>query len=87
MAVELAQDLEDFLTLPQSLDVTLAWNFPTIDALATHLAALSTSSQSLSEPQTQQTAISPTEDTDFAGLSEAEVASMLAAELAAVRGR
>jgi acyl carrier protein len=41
MAVELAQDLEDFLQLSRPLDVTLAWNFPTIEALADHLATLS----------------------------------------------
>ena len=38
MAVELAQDLEEVLALQQPLDVTVAWNFPTIAALAAHLA-------------------------------------------------
>ncbi|MGD1861538.1 MAG: AMP-binding protein [Leptolyngbyaceae cyanobacterium] len=38
MAVELAQDLEALLELQQPLDVTVAWNFPTIAALAAHLA-------------------------------------------------
>ncbi len=40
MAVELAQELETLLHLPQPLDATLAWNFPTIEALAGHLATL-----------------------------------------------
>ena len=40
MAVELAQELETLLHLPQPLDATLAWNFPTIEALAGHLVTL-----------------------------------------------
>jgi acyl carrier protein len=40
MAVELAQDLGDFLKLAEPLEVTLAWNFPTIQALASRLASM-----------------------------------------------
>jgi len=39
LAVELAQDLSVFLGLQEPLEVTLAWNFPTIQALASHLAS------------------------------------------------
>ncbi|NEP60044.1 MAG: AMP-dependent synthetase, partial [Symploca sp. SIO2G7] len=90
MAVELAQDLEDFLTLSQSLDVTLAWSFPTVKALSHHLAGLSgphllDTQQRRSGESTQN--VSTPEETDLADLSEAEMADMLAAELAAVRGR
>mgnify|MGYP001795082499 CR=1 FL=1 len=41
MAVELAQDLEDFLSLSEPLEVTLAWSFPTLSALSQHLATIS----------------------------------------------
>jgi acyl transferase domain-containing protein/acyl-CoA synthetase (AMP-forming)/AMP-acid ligase II/alkylation response protein AidB-like acyl-CoA dehydrogenase/NADPH:quinone reductase-like Zn-dependent oxidoreductase/acyl carrier protein/ubiquinone/menaquinone biosynthesis C-methylase UbiE len=38
IAVELAQDLETWLNLRQPLDATIAWSFPTLEALANHLA-------------------------------------------------
>ncbi|MEM6252537.1 MAG: AMP-binding protein [Cyanobacteria bacterium P01_D01_bin.156] len=93
MAVELAQDLEDFLVLSQPLDVTLAWSFPTIESLSVHLAELSTnyfpkSQDSQKREISHQSIDSLTEqDTDLKNLSETEMANMLAAELAAVRGR
>ncbi len=40
MAVELAQDLSDFFSIPEPLEATLAWNFPTIRALSGHLAIM-----------------------------------------------
>jgi len=98
MAVELAQDLSVFLQLSEPLEVTLAWNFPTIQALASHLA----SSQNLQESNFQQSLqnefISDTKETypgpvssyasdSLEELSDAEVADALAAELATVRGR
>ena len=88
MAVELTQDLEDFLTLSQPLEVTLAWSFPTIADLARHLATVSTG---LSSSQSAEALPSLTQVTnasaDLAGLSEAELADALAAELATVSRR
>ncbi|WP_299486083.1 AMP-binding protein [Acaryochloris sp. IP29b_bin.137] len=93
MAVELAQDLEDFLALSQPLDVTLAWSFPTIEALSQHLADLTNGAQ---PPMSNQPMSNPEIANRFSGLdetelsddlSEAQLAEMLAAELAAVRGR
>jgi predicted metalloendopeptidase len=52
MAVELAQDIEEFLQLDRPLDATLAWNFPTIAALAAHLATHAFSAQGTT-PSTQ----------------------------------
>jgi acyl-CoA synthetase (AMP-forming)/AMP-acid ligase II/alkylation response protein AidB-like acyl-CoA dehydrogenase/acyl carrier protein len=40
MAVELAQDLEEWLKYP--LESTILWNFPTVKSLAEHLASLAT---------------------------------------------
>ena len=85
MAVELAQNLEDFLTLSRPLDVTLAWNFPTIAALSKHLAELS--SPTLENIQKPPVNVSASEEPNLDNLSEAEVADMLAAELAVVRRR
>ncbi|MEM8612136.1 MAG: AMP-binding protein [Cyanobacteria bacterium P01_H01_bin.105] len=85
MAVELAQDLEDFLTLSRPLDVTLAWNFPTIAALSKHLAELS--SPTLENIQKPPVNVSASGELNLDNLSEAEVADMLAAELAVVRRR
>ncbi|MEM8777863.1 MAG: acyl-CoA dehydrogenase family protein, partial [Cyanobacteria bacterium P01_G01_bin.49] len=39
MAVELAQDLQEWLAYPQELEASLAWNFPTIRALAKYLSS------------------------------------------------
>ncbi|MEA5513945.1 AMP-binding protein [Nodularia sp. UHCC 0506] len=41
-AVELTQDLQQWLNISQPLEATIAWNFPTITALATHLEQLTT---------------------------------------------
>ncbi|MEM9768799.1 MAG: AMP-binding protein, partial [Cyanobacteria bacterium P01_D01_bin.71] len=105
MAVELAQDLEELLRLQQSLDVTLAWNFPTIAALAAHLAidASAQTAQNLADAATERrdselvkvdatdfqssTLNSPHEAPALDDLSEAEMAKVLAAELAALSGR
>lgn len=37
-SVEFAQALEEWLALPEPLDVTIVWRYPTIDTLATYLA-------------------------------------------------
>ncbi|MEL6554474.1 MAG: AMP-binding protein [Cyanobacteria bacterium J06621_11] len=93
MAVELAQDLGEFFNLSEPLEVTLAWNFPTIQALANHLAIM------LSQPEIENAANAlasqkrnnSEEKAEVAppllsNLSEAEAAKALAAELATVRG-
>lgn len=72
VAVELAQDLETWLNLSQPLEATVAWNFPTIESLATYL-----SQQEAPVPD-----ISPL---PIDRLSEAELAELLAAEIAAAR--
>jgi acyl-CoA synthetase (AMP-forming)/AMP-acid ligase II/alkylation response protein AidB-like acyl-CoA dehydrogenase/acyl carrier protein len=98
MAVELAQDLGDFLQLADPLEVTLAWNFPNIQALASHLATMpSNLSRSKATPLTEGSSEGSAEPAverpdrenalaDLTDLSEAEAADLLAAELATVRG-
>jgi len=96
MAVELAQDLEEFLQLDRPLDATLAWNFPTIAALAAHLATHASSQNSrrldeaTAEPNDVRSvgfhSVSPNLQT-LDNLSEVEMADALAAELAALQGR
>ena len=103
MAVELAQDLEDFLHLQHPLDATLAWNFPTISTLAAQLAFQTASdlnsrlmaapakpsphefraSSRLPSPSSKGVA---TDSDSLDGLSEAEIADVLAAELAGMGG-
>lgn len=92
MAVELAQDLEEFLALNQPLDVTLAWNFPTISALAEHLAGSlvgSLANHPVNQVVSDSRRLGAAQDSNQAldPLSETEMADMLAAELAAVQGR
>ena len=96
MAVELAQDLEEFLQLSQPLDATLAWNFPTIATLAAHLATQSTSrAGSVEAGASEQTeevgesgeqAFSSFAQGSLDNLSEAEIADVLAAELSGMQG-
>ena len=90
MAVELAQDLEDLLDLPQPLDVTLAWNFPTLATLSRHLAQLSgRAASTIAVDQPAPQAMASTQENiplaalsaDLADLTEAEMAAALAAEL------
>lgn len=96
MAVELAQDLGLFLDLSEPLEVTLAWNFPTIELLASHLSA--TSQPASETAANSREALNDREeryavrDGDkkppvFGDLSEAEMADALAVELASMRGR
>jgi alkylation response protein AidB-like acyl-CoA dehydrogenase/acyl carrier protein len=79
VAVELAQDLGEWLH--QSLDATVAWNFPTIKALSVYLADESQSVNSASSiPIETPKVTSPIES-----LSEAEIAKLLADEIAKIR--
>ena len=90
MAVELAQDLGGFLKLAKPLEATLAWNFPTIQALASYLATLNqsdNSAQQINPKESISEKILASDSPAFEELSDADVARALAAELAAVRGR
>ena len=99
MAVNLAQELEDWLEMP--LEATLIWNFPTIQSLASHLeaelkdAAINAypsnqeSSSAGSELISRQRSESEVEISPDAleALSDNEVADLLAEELAMVKRR
>ena len=96
MAVELAHDLEEFLQLKHPLDATLAWNFPTISALAAHLTV---SANVHPSPRVEAAKGTTTEQVSLGSakassklqtledLNEAEMADVLAAELAALQGK
>jgi acyl carrier protein len=70
MAVELAQELEESFNLAQPLDVTIAWNFPTIQALANYI-----------KPLAQAQSSQPAQPDDLANLSESELTRLLAEEI------
>ncbi|NJR69834.1 MAG: AMP-binding protein [Synechococcales cyanobacterium CRU_2_2] len=74
-AVELAQDLEDSFCLPTPLDATVAWNFPTIAALANYVARQAEVPFNVEPTETAQVDV-------LDQLSEAELAEILASELA-----
>ncbi|MEB3282200.1 MAG: AMP-binding protein [Lyngbya sp.] len=91
-AVELADSLGNWLG--QSLDMTLAWNFPTIEALANYLASLSNSNtKSATEPPEQTPENHCEQDsnqlievaTTLSELSELEIAQLLAQEITMVQ--
>ena len=94
MAVELAQKLGDWLETP--LEPTLAWDFPSINYLAEHLANL----QTLSSPNYTEQQFKPEQySLDFSQdnlmeisegletLSESEIAQLLAQELTTIQDR
>ena len=96
MAVELAQELEALLHLHQPLDATVAWNFPTIEALAGYLAILVPLSEMPSALEGWQnrtgdhaaaSAMPLADPARLDDLSDAELAAALAAEIAAAKGR
>jgi alkylation response protein AidB-like acyl-CoA dehydrogenase/acyl carrier protein len=96
MAVELAQELEALLHLRQPLDATVAWNFPTIEALAGYLDPMMPQPEMPSTLKGRQNragdhaAASATplaNTTRLDDLSDAELAAALAAEIAAAKGR
>jgi acyl carrier protein len=101
LAVELAQALEDAMGLTQPLDATLVWNFPTLQTLAVHLATglQGTEAPSARTPQAHRAEapdltlagrsvpVVSGATTGLEGLSEAELAQTLAAEIAVARGR
>ena len=86
MALNLAQELEDWLEYP--LEATIVWNFPTISSLANHLAselnrAASKDEQIDSDPVATSGVSDVTEvPKDLDTLSETEIATLLAEEIA-----
>ncbi|AFZ33408.1 Long-chain-fatty-acid--CoA ligase, Butyryl-CoA dehydrogenase (plasmid) [Gloeocapsa sp. PCC 7428] len=96
IAVELAQDLQEWLNYPQAIEATIAWNFPTIEALSNHIAGVRSEERGASagvmSSQVPQKVFlekppydSPLDASDLQSLSEAELAKLLAAEIDAVR--
>ncbi|MDJ0576140.1 MAG: AMP-binding protein [Xenococcaceae cyanobacterium MO_234.B1] len=93
MAVNLAQELEDWLGWP--VEATIVWNFPTIESLAHHLVSELQSQAKTKQTDKQQLGIDkPTtgEVLDVEGtpkdldtLSEDEIAKLLAEEIAKVQ--
>lgn len=85
MAVNLAQELEDWLDYP--LEATIVWNFPTISSLANHLV-----SELKSQAVNKQLDVDEVTNSDVSDvaevpknldtLSEAEIATLLAEEIA-----
>lgn len=69
LAVELAHDLETAFSLPESLDPTLAWNYPTIDVLAIMIAGIK---EEQSEPSL--TSLNSEPEIDWAKQLQAELA-------------
>ena len=78
MAVELAQDLGEWLPDNLEIEPTLAWNFPSIEALAGYLGSRRGRG---AEVQREQ------EEIDVEGLSEDELAKSLMKEIALAKGR
>ncbi|MEO1635921.1 MAG: acyl-CoA dehydrogenase family protein, partial [Cyanobacteria bacterium J06631_9] len=96
MAVELADDLGQHLGLAEPLEATLAWNFPTITALAKHLNHTFNRRQQPHQLQAEKVNAEKVNaekvkaeecPTALASLTDDELASALSAELAMVRGR
>ncbi|WP_339459781.1 AMP-binding protein [Nodularia spumigena] len=73
-AIELTQDLQEWLKISQPLDVTIAWNFPTINALANYLGKVT------SEKPTPS-------DNNLDNLSTIDIAQLLSQEIAIARHR
>ena len=82
MAVELAQDLQEGFGLQQDIEATIAWNFPNIAALADYLAGLQTPTMPLEIEEIQ-----PSDAANLDGASEAELAELLANEIATAKRR
>lgn len=74
-AIELTQDLQEWLNISQPLDVTIAWSFPTITALANYLGEVS-----IENP-------APELDNNLDDLSTTDIAQLLSQEIAIARHR
>ncbi|MDB9377904.1 acyl-CoA dehydrogenase family protein, partial [Nodularia sphaerocarpa] len=73
-AVELTQDLQQWLNISQPLDATIAWNFPTITALANYLGEVTSKNPTPS-------------DNNLDNLSTIDIAQLLSQEIAIARDR
>jgi acyl carrier protein len=73
-AIELTQDLQEWLNISQPLDVTIAWNFPTINALANYLGEVTSENAA------------PL-DSNLDDLSTTDIAQLLSQEIAIARHR
>lgn len=74
-AIELTQDLQEWLNISQPLDVTIAWNFPTINALANYLGEVTSENSA------------PESDSSLENLSTTDIAQLLSQEIAIARYR
>jgi acyl-CoA synthetase (AMP-forming)/AMP-acid ligase II/alkylation response protein AidB-like acyl-CoA dehydrogenase/acyl carrier protein len=74
IAVELAQDLQEWLAYPQELEATIAWNFPTIEALAQYLTQ---SKEKVQLPSSEKTMISEIKE-----FTEAQIQDSITQEIA-----
>ncbi|MEM7581597.1 MAG: acyl carrier protein, partial [Cyanobacteria bacterium P01_A01_bin.80] len=85
IAVELAQDLQEWLNYPRAIEPTIAWNFPTIESLSNYLAQTLVQETS-TENQSEEIQL-PTEDSsELDSMSDVELAELLAAEINTVKG-
>ncbi|NJR16077.1 MAG: AMP-binding protein [Calothrix sp. CSU_2_0] len=82
IAVELAQDLQEWLGISQALEPTIAWNFPTIAELAGYLSQNHQNQTDISEQ-----IIKEPEKNTLEGLSTGEMAVLLAQEIAIAKQR
>ncbi|MCC5602089.1 AMP-binding protein [Nostoc favosum] len=82
-AVELAQDLQEWLGISHKLEATIAWNFPTIEDLAHYLSDTFRTQPANGEAGGENFTLSPS----LEDLSAAEMAELLAQEIAIARQR
>ena len=91
IAVELAQDLEEWLNYPHPIEATIAWNFPTIESLSNYLAQTlanaSPTDNQLSESISLSEEISTENSSDLESMSDSELAQLLEAEINAAKER
>ncbi|MDF5718482.1 MAG: AMP-binding protein [Rhizonema sp. NSF051] len=72
IAVELSQDLEDWLGQTLELEATIVWNFPTTEALAHYIASKLSISKQTSQVNSQQRFNSEIESSKNLGLKSPE---------------
>jgi acyl-CoA synthetase (AMP-forming)/AMP-acid ligase II/alkylation response protein AidB-like acyl-CoA dehydrogenase/acyl carrier protein len=84
-AVELAQDLQEWLDISQPLEPTIAWNFPTIEDLAQYLNEINQNTLPLSP--TPHSPLPTPHSPNLDELSAAEMAVLLAQEIAIANQR
>ncbi|MEM6754260.1 MAG: acyl-CoA dehydrogenase family protein, partial [Cyanobacteria bacterium P01_C01_bin.38] len=85
IAVELAQDLQEWLNYPHAIEATIAWNFPTIESLSNYLAQ--TLIEEIPAENKPQVEVTTEDSSELESMSDVELAELLAAEINAVKGR